>query len=244
VEREWLEQRLAEGASIEAIARELDRDPSTVSCWARKHGLTSSHAPRHAARGPIDRELLAELVGAGLTTRAIAARVDRSQATVRHWLREYGLRTRGAREPRTQGVHEVQRQCMTHGLTTFVRYGPDDHLRCLLCRRQRVTDRRRRVKQILIDEAGGACQLCGYDRAPAALHFHHVDPEQKSFGLGLRGVARSLERCRAEARKCVLLCANCHAEVEAGVARLPFPLDGASPDASSGIAQSEVHDPG
>jgi hypothetical protein len=31
-------------------------------------------------------------------------------------------------------------------------------------------------------------------------------------------VARSLERCREEARKCVLLCANCHAEVEGGIA--------------------------
>jgi hypothetical protein len=28
----------------------------------------------------------------------------------------------------------------------------------------------------------------------------------------------ALEAARAEAAKCVLLCANCHAEVEAGVA--------------------------
>jgi transposase-like protein len=238
VEREWLAARLAGGRSIEAIAREVGCDPSTVSYWARKHGLTSAHAPRHAARGPIEREVLAELADGGLTTREIAARVDRSQATVRHWLREYGLRTRRAREPRTQDVHEVQRDCATHGVTTFVRYGPDDHLRCLLCRRQRVTDRRRRVKQILIEEAGGRCQLCGYDRSPAALHFHHVDPEQKSFGLALRGVARSLERCRAEAAKCVLLCANCHAEVESGAADTP--VRSADDSAPSGVAQSDI----
>jgi transposase-like protein len=229
VERDWLAERLEAGASIEAIAREVDRDPSTVSSWARKHGLTSSHAPRHAARGPIDRELLAELVDEGLTTREIAARVGRSQTTIRHWLREYGLRTHGRREPRQQDVYEVQRHCATHGTTTFVRYGPDDHLRCLLCRRQRVTDRRRRVKQILLEEAGGRCQLCGYDRSPAALHFHHVDPAQKSFGLALRGVARSLERCRAEAAKCVLLCANCHAEVESGAADTPVRSTGDGP---------------
>jgi transposase-like protein len=225
-------------------ARGAPRPPSTVSYWARKHGLTSSHAPRHAARGPIERELLARLVEGDLTTREIAVRVDRSQATVRHWLREYGLQVRRARQPRTEQVDEVQRRCATHGITTFVRYGPNDHLRCLLCRRQRVSNRRRRVKQILLEEAGGRCQLCGYDRTPAALHFHHVDPEQKSFGVALRGVARSLERCRAEVRKCVLLCANCHAEVEAGVARLPFPLDGTPPDQPSGIAQTEVHGPG
>jgi transposase-like protein len=228
VDRGWLEEQLSAGRSIESIAREVDRHPSTVSYWIRKHGLQSSHAERHAARGGITRERLGELIEEGLTTREIAARVDRSQTTVRHWLREYGLRVLRAREPKVQDVREVQRWCATHGVTTFVRYGPDDHLRCRLCRRQRVTKRRRRVKEILVAEAGGACRLCGYDRSVAALHFHHIDPEQKSFGLALRGVARSLERCRAEARKCVLLCANCHAEVEAGLARLPLAADGAA----------------
>jgi helix-turn-helix protein len=231
MDRGWLEERLAAGRSIESIAREVDRDPSTVSYWVRKHGLQSAHAERHAARGGIERELLQELVDEGLTTRQIAAQVERSQATIRHWLREYGLQTRRAREPKVQDVREVQRWCATHGVTTFVRYGPADHLRCRLCRRERVSNRRRRVKEILVADAGGACRLCGYDRSVAALHFHHVDPEQKSFGLALRGVARSLERCRAEARKCVLLCANCHAEVEAGLARLPLAGDGAAAEA-------------
>jgi transposase-like protein len=227
VEKKWLAAQLSIGRSIEAIAREVGRDPSTVAYWVRKHGLTSAHAERYARRGGLDRMVLAELVDEGLTTRQIATRVARSQATVRHWLREYGLQTRRAREPRLDDVREVQRACATHGMTTFVSYGPNDHLRCLLCRRARVSARRRRIKQILVAEAGGACQLCGYDRAPQALHFHHVDPEQKLFSLALRGVARSLERCRAEARKCVLLCANCHAEVEAGLARLPFSQSGA-----------------
>jgi transposase len=228
VDRGWLEQQLTAGRLIESIAREVDRDPSTVAYWVRKHGLQSSHAERHATRGGIERERLEELVAQGLTTREIAAQVDRSQATVRHWLREYSLRVRRGREPKVQDIREVQRWCATHGVTTFVRYGPDDHLRCRLCRRQRVSDRRRRVKEILVAEAGGACRLCGYDRSVAALHFHHIDREQKAFGLALRGVARSLERCRAEARKCVLLCANCHAEVEAGLARLPLAADGAA----------------
>jgi hypothetical protein len=58
--------------------------------------------------------------------------------------------------------------------------------------------------------------LCGYDRCAGALHFHHLDPAEKSFHLSMQGVARSLARAREEMAKCVLLCANCHAEVEAG----------------------------
>lgn len=48
------------------------------------------------------------------------------------------------------------------------------------------------------------------------MHFHHVNPPEKSFGIGDGGVARALNRARAEATKCILLCANCHAEIEAG----------------------------
>jgi hypothetical protein len=74
---------------------------------------------------------------------------------------------------------------------------------------------------MLVHEAGGRCRLCGYSRSQAALVFHHVHPARKRFGLARAGASRSLARAREEARKCLLLCANCHAEVEAGVTTLP-----------------------
>jgi hypothetical protein len=80
-----------------------------------------------------------------------------------------------------------------------------------------------------VEEAGACCQLCGYARSVAALEFHHVDPATKSFGLAVGGLTRRIAACRAEARKCVLLCSNCHAEVEAGVAALPLPSPESSP---------------
>jgi len=85
----------------------------------------------------------------------------------------------------------VQRDCPKHGLTNFVRYSAGDHHRCERCRKERVVARRRQVKALLVAEAGGRCVLCGYDRHPAALHFHHRDPAEKEFGLGVRGVARA-----------------------------------------------------
>lgn len=77
---------------------------------------------------------------------------------------------------------------------------------------------RRRMKRLLVGEAGGRCQICGYDRYMGALQFHHVDPAEKSFPLSMRGCTRSIAELRTEAAKCQLLCANCHAEVEHGVA--------------------------
>ena len=73
------------------------------------------------------------------------------------------------------------------------------------------------VKETLVREAGGRCFICGYDRYAGALQFHHVDRNRKAFALSDQGISRSLARAREEARKCVLLCSRCHAEVEAGV---------------------------
>jgi 5-methylcytosine-specific restriction endonuclease McrA len=98
---------------------------------------------------------------------------------------------------------------------------PEGNYRCSKCRTESVSAWRRRVKRRLIERAGGSCVLCGYDRHPAALHFHHLEPATKSFVLSRHGVTRSFAEAAAEADKCVLLCGNCHAEVEAGLIDLP-----------------------
>ena len=56
-----------------------------------------------------------------------------------------------------------------------------------------VARRRRKVKTILVHEAGGACCICGYDRNMRALHFHHVDPSRKRHEINAKGVAIALE---------------------------------------------------
>ena len=177
------------------------------------------------------RETLEPLVLQGLSIRAIAQRLEVSYATVQHWARRYGLTTvRAARLKQTAGARlaadaTVELTCDRHGPTTFVRKA-DGGYRCRQCRSAAVVKRRRHVKSVLIEDAGGCCVLCGYGRSPAALQFHHIEPGTKAFTIAHRGVTRSLEAARVEARKCVLLCANCHAEVEVGVATLgPVPAD-------------------
>lgn len=224
MERGWLEERLAAGRSIESIAREAGKDASTVGYWTAKHGLTSAHAARHAARGGIPREVLEGLVAEGLSVQAIAEHTGRGATTVRHWLRRYGLRTQRAAElaavPPADGTVQIRR-CRRHGETEYIPTGAAGHYRCRRCRSEHVTRRRRRLKEILVAEAGGRCALCGYDRFAGALQFHHRDPMTKAFALSDQGVARSLAKARVEVRKCVLLCANCHAEVESDLASIP-----------------------
>ena len=224
MDREALEQMLEEGLSLEAIGERVGKHPSTVGYWVQKHGLRAAHLERHRNRGPLARDDLAALVDAGFSVRQIAAELDRSTATVRHWLKRYGLRTRlASRQDARPELGRGERflaHCRHHGESVFA-VRADGGSGCLRCRVDAVTARRRRVKATLVAEAGGACRLCGYANSTAALHFHHLDPATKEFNLGLGGIARSLARARAEARKCILLCANCHAEVEVGDAVIP-----------------------
>jgi transposase len=167
----------------------------------------------------------------GATLKEIALALDRSVATVRYWLNRWGIPRRDARRTRVDPAtapREVMRVCARHDRAVF-RLDARGTYRCVLCSQAYVAARRRRIKQILIEEAGGRCAACGYDRVPAALHFHHLDPSLKEFGLASGGQSRGLERVRQEARKCVLLCGNCHAEVEGGVRVLEAPRGGFEP---------------
>jgi hypothetical protein len=63
--------------------------------------------------------------------------------------------------------------------------------------------------------------LCGYDRYVGALQFHHRDPATKEFNIATGLTNRSLAKLKSEAAKCVLVCGNCHAEIEGGVVDVP-----------------------
>jgi cytochrome c553 len=71
-----------------------------------------------------------------------------------------------------------------------------------------------------VEEAGGCCAICGYDRCVVCLTFHHVEPKEKLFDLSA-STTKALATYREEAKKCVLLCANCHGEVETGMVASP-----------------------
>lgn len=84
-----------------------------------------------------------------------------------------------------------------------------------------VAKRRRKVKLMAIEYKGGKCQLCNYNRCVGALELHHINKTDKDFGIGDKGYTRSWQLVKTELDKCILLCANCHREVESGISQLP-----------------------
>jgi hypothetical protein len=80
---------------------------------------------------------------------------------------------------------------------------------------------RRETKLRAVECFGGRCWGCRATYPAAVFQFHHVDPSSKAFAISTDGFNRSWEKTSAELSKCVMVCANCHREVHAGVRQLP-----------------------
>lgn len=107
----------------------------------------------------------------------------------------------------------IQRECKHHGLTTYV-YTSEKKYRCKRCRSEAVSFRRKKVMLEIKTMFGGKCTECGYNKCLEALDFHHLDPEKKEFEVN-SALTISKARMVEEAKKCILLCANCHRELHA-----------------------------
>ncbi len=145
----------------------------------------------------IKKAVLVDLLNQHLPTKKIAMRLGRSENTVLYWERKYGLSPAFAscgNGRRTRSLDEMAEAMIQEPIV-----------------------HRRRLKAKAVEYKGGRCILCGYGRCNAALEFHHLDRTTKAFGLSRKGIIRSWESIRKELDKCVLICANCHREVEAGV---------------------------
>ena len=76
---------------------------------------------------------------------------------------------------------------------------------------------RKKKKQQIVNLLGGKCCICGYNKCLRSLSFHHVNPSEKSFGIATKGLGYSIESIKREVKKCILVCANCHAEIHDGI---------------------------
>lgn len=112
---------------------------------------------------------------------------------VREMARKYGKENRDKSVERTRIWREKNRE----------RYSEWE--------RKRGVERRERIRQIkdsLKDSLGGKCVKCGFSDK-RALMFHHKDGRNKQMNIG-DTANKNFDELLVEAKKCELLCANCH----------------------------------
>lgn len=69
------------------------------------------------------------------------------------------------------------------------------------------------LKQFCLEYKGSKCSKCGYSKCKSALCFHHVDSTTKKYTISSLCARHSISNdLLEELDKCILLCANCHAE--------------------------------
>lgn len=76
---------------------------------------------------------------------------------------------------------------------------------------------RKLIKQWAIEYKNNKCQCCGYDKCNEALEFHHLNPQEKDFNISDHDIKLNWNEIKKELDKCILVCANCHREIHAGI---------------------------
>lgn len=83
------------------------------------------------------------------------------------------------------------------------------------------TEVRKMIKVWSLDYKGSKCSCCGYDKCAEALDFHHLNPQEKEFLISDRDL-NNWKTIKKELDKCIVVCANCHREIHAGVRRIEY----------------------
>ena len=79
--------------------------------------------------------------------------------------------------------------------------------------------KRHNRKEEMIAYKGGKCELCGYSKCKRSMTFHHLDPKNKCFNISGSHCRKWLD-VQKELDKCVMVCMNCHMEIEDGIVTL------------------------
>lgn len=164
-------------------------------------------------------EKLTALIEKFLSQREIAQELNCSQSTVKHWLKQYNLKTINTRKFEHLDLPNDKKYCRTCDSvkfkTEFYKHQSGTEALqsyCKLCNHKKVIDRGRQIKLRMLEYKRGKCIDCNLLATEAnacVFDFHHLDPTIKDVNFNsIRW--KKWEIITKELDKCVLVCANCH----------------------------------
>ena len=138
------------------------------------------------------------------------------KSTAKYCSKECENASRRQRRQIRQSMGEINKYCLICGKPFQPKTAAANQRTCCYeCMPDGVQLGRSGFLDLVRKKYGGKCQRCGYDTYLGALDFHHINPNEKDFTIGNRDY--KLIDCINEAKKCVLICANCHREIHAGL---------------------------
>lgn len=175
----------------------------------------------------MEKEILENYLNEGLSLIQITKKENKSLTTIRYWINKHNLTSNfksfkeiGKKE---YGDTRYCPKCKKERIITdfYKRRGKlFSSTYCRECTNSNTHQRMIKFKKDCVSYKGGECILCGYNKYNGALDFHHLDPSIKDFNISAVKNWKFDDIVRYELDKCVLLCSNCHREVEAGVTLL------------------------
>lgn len=108
------------------------------------------------------------------------------------------------------------RECMKASCKARYAANSEEHKKIVKARHRRVITANR--DWYVQEKSKLKCANCPETEA-ACLDFHHVKGKDRAIGEGLhRGW--NIERIKAEMRRCVVICSNCHRKLHAGLIKI------------------------
>lgn len=123
---------------------------------------------------------------------------------------------KASRDRKAKGVNALEQICLKCGKTFLIKDNGFNRRYCYNCIPvipKSGAENRKIMKIWALEEKGGKCSICGYDKCSDALDFHHLEPNEKEFSLGDRNLILDWKKIKKELDKCILVCANCHREI-------------------------------
>lgn len=173
----------------------------------------------------MEKEILEKLINENKSSRQIAAELNKSQTSIKYWLKKFNLKTKYNKHNILSPVIDDYKICTSCSIN---KHKDEYHFnnksktilssKCKMCKNKEEVSKLKQMKKMCLEYKGHFCTNCNYSRNQAALEFHHLDPNEKEFEISnfkktsilKTGMTKELKE---ELDKCIVLCSNCHREL-------------------------------
>ena len=156
----------------------------------------------------MEKQELEKMLNQGMSLNDISKETKKSLTTVRYWCKKHSLKSNYSKFKNESKNHK----CSICGETNPKNFYGHKKSICGSCHNSYTLDKGKQNRNFIIENMGGRCINCGFDKYQSALQVHHLDPSKKDKNFSsIRGWSK--QRIIDEIKECVLLCANCHSAV-------------------------------